>query len=118
MKAVGDAAFDMMDFIIADYQAGEVAIAAGGKYNPDYDGCIKISTEASLKKMIAPGALVLGSPLIAGFLFGQQAVAGLLAGSIVSGVQVAISASNTGGAWDNCKKEIEKNNSVFRADFK
>jgi inorganic pyrophosphatase len=58
--------------------------------------------------MIAPGALVLLSPLVAGFLFGPQAVAGLLAGIIVSGIQVAISASNTGGAWDNCKKEIEK----------
>jgi len=64
--------------------------------------------------MIAPGALVLGSPLLAGFLFGQQAVAGLLAGSIVSGVQVAISASNTGGAWDNCKKEVEKQRSQYR----
>jgi inorganic pyrophosphatase len=68
--------------------------------------------------MIAPGALVILSPLVAGIFFGPAAVEGLLAGSIVSGVQVAISASNTGGAWDNCKKEIEKNNSVFRADFK
>jgi len=58
--------------------------------------------------MVAPGALVLGSPLLAGFLFGPDAVAGLLAGAIVSGVQVAISASNTGGAWDNAKKEVEK----------
>lgn len=58
--------------------------------------------------MIAPGVLVIGSPLLAGFLFGPGAVAGLLAGSITSGVQVAISASNTGGAWDNCKKECEK----------
>jgi len=58
--------------------------------------------------MVAPGALVILSPLISGFVFGPEAVAGLLAGIIVSGVQVAISASNTGGAWDNCKKEIEK----------
>jgi len=57
--------------------------------------------------MIAPGVLVLGSPLAAGFFFGPDAVAGLLAGAIVSGVQVAISASNTGGAWDNAKKEVE-----------
>merc|ERR1719361_841448 len=114
MKAVGDAAFDMMNFIIKDYKAGEEAQAAGGKYDPDYDGCIKISTDASLKKMIAPGALVLGSPLLAGFLFGPDAVAGLLAGAIVSGVQVAISASNTGGAWDNAKKEVEKHRSAFR----
>jgi Na+/H+-translocating membrane pyrophosphatase len=65
--------------------------------------------------MIAPGALVLGAPLAAGFLFGPNAVAGLLAGAIVSGVQVAISASNTGGAWDNAKKEVEKRRSQFKA---
>ena len=58
--------------------------------------------------MIAPGALVLGSPLLAGFLFGPKAVAGVLGGAIVSGVQVAISASNTGGAWDNTKKYIKE----------
>ena len=93
MKAVGDAAFDMMDFIVDDYTKGEEARDAGrgSEYEPDYDGCIKISTDASLKKMIAPGALVLGSPLLAGFIFGPNATAGVLAGSIVSGVQVAIS---------------------------
>ena len=104
----------MIAFIIKDYERGEKCIANGEEYKPDYDECIKISTEASLKKMIAPGILVIGSPLLAGFLFGPQAVAGLLAGSIVSGVQVAISASNTGGAWDNCKKEVEKERSQFR----
>lgn len=57
--------------------------------------------------MVAPGALVLLSPLAAGFLFGPRAVCGLLAGGIVSGVQVAISMSNSGGAWDNAKKFIE-----------
>jgi len=67
--------------------------------------------------MVAPGALVLGSPLLAGFLFGPDAVAGLLAGAIVSGVQVAISASNTGGAWDNAKKEVEKRRSGWRKEL-
>jgi len=57
--------------------------------------------------MIAPGFLVIGSPLVVGFLFGTQAVSGLLAGAIVSGVQIAFSFSNTGGAWDNAKKYIE-----------
>jgi inorganic pyrophosphatase len=57
--------------------------------------------------MMAPGILVIGSPLVFGFLFGGRGVTGLLAGAIVSGVQVAISMSNTGGAWDNCKKFIE-----------
>jgi len=116
MQAVGDAAQEMMRFIIADYTFGEAEIKAGRKYNPDYEGCIRISTEASLNKMVAPGVLVLGSPLAAGFLFGPKAVAGLLAGAIVSGVQVAISASNTGGAWDNAKKETEKRRSQHKAN--
>merc|ERR1719197_958907 len=104
-----------MDFIIKDYEAGQAEIAKGGKYRPDYQGCITISTNASLVKMIAPGALVILTPLVAGIFFGPAAVEGLLAGAIVSGVQVAISASNTGGAWDNCKKEIEKQRSAYRA---
>merc|ERR1712115_186888 len=73
---------------------------------PDYKKCIKISTEASLKEMIAPGALVILSPLVAGIGFGKNACAGLLSGALVSSVQLAISMSNTGGAWDNSKKFI------------
>jgi len=57
--------------------------------------------------MIAPGLLVLGSPLVVGYLFSAKCLAGLLAGGLVSGVQMAISMSNSGGAWDNCKKGIE-----------
>jgi inorganic pyrophosphatase len=115
MKAVGDAAYDMMNFIIDDYNTGMDTKRAGGTYEPNYEGCIKISTQASLKKMVAPGVLVIGSPLLAGFIFGPNATAGLLAGAIVSGVQVAISASNTGGAWDNAKKETEKRRNQFYA---
>merc|ERR1712224_786783 len=74
---------------------------------PDYDRCIAISTKSSLYEMIAPGALVIGSPLIIGSLFGVKAVFGLLTGSLVSSVQLAISMSNSGGAWDNCKKFIK-----------
>jgi inorganic pyrophosphatase len=73
-----------------------------------------ISTHASLRKMVLPGVLVVFTPLTAGILFGPSAVEGLLAGIIVSGVQVAISASNSGGAWDNAKKEIEKKKSEFK----
>merc|ERR1712183_1017604 len=73
---------------------------------PDYEKCIRISTEASLKEMIAPGALVIFSPLIAGLGFGKNTCAGLLSGALVSSVQLAISMSNTGGAWDNSKKYI------------
>jgi len=64
--------------------------------------------------MIAPGCLVIGSPIIAGFVFGPHATAGVLAGNIVSGVQVAFSQSNSGGAWDNAKKEIEAKKTNFR----
>jgi len=81
-----------------------------GSMKPDYTKCISISTDASLKKMILPGVLVIGSPLIMGLFFGPTGVGGLLAGIIVSGIQVAISASNTGGAWDNAKKFIEAGN--------
>merc|ERR1712048_1322134 len=73
---------------------------------PDYGKCIKISTDASLWEMILPGALVILSPLIAGFGFGKNACAGMLSGALVSAVQLAISMSNTGGAWDNSKKFI------------
>jgi inorganic pyrophosphatase len=116
MEAVGDAAQDMMQFIIDDYNRVETEAKKGNTVEPDYQGCIQISTEASLKKMIAPGALVILAPLIIGFLFGPMATAGLLAGAIVSGVQVAISASNTGGAWDNCKKKTEEYRSLCRQE--
>merc|ERR1712084_120026 len=77
-----------------------------GSQKPDYEKCIRISTEASLKEMLAPGALVILSPLVAGLGFGKNATAGLLSGALVSAVQLAISMSNTGGAWDNSKKYI------------
>ncbi len=78
-----------------------------GKKDPDYKECIKVSTKASLREMILPGMLVMLSPLFFGILFHPLLVAGLLPGSLLSGVQLAISMSNTGGAWDNCKKLIE-----------
>jgi len=74
---------------------------------PDHDRCISISTNASLKKMVLPGVLVIMSPLLAGLFFGYQATNGVLAGCIVSGIQIAFSASNSGGAWDNAKKYVE-----------
>lgn len=86
MQAVGDAAQEMIAFIVEDYKKGEEAKKKNEPYTPDYAGCISISTEASLKKMVAPGALVIVSPLLVGFIFGPNATAGLLAGAIVSGV--------------------------------
>merc|ERR1719360_175035 len=73
---------------------------------PDYEKCIMISTDASLREMLAPGALVILSPLVAGLGFGKNACAGMLSGALVSSVQLAISMSNSGGAWDNSKKWI------------
>jgi len=87
--------------------------AAGEDPNPDYEKCIRISTEASLKEMICPGLLVILSPLVTGLLFGKKCCAGLLCGAIVSGVQLAISMSNSGGAWDNSKKFIKQKDSPF-----
>merc|ERR1712072_424855 len=75
---------------------------------PDYQACIEISTNASLREMIPPALLVILSPLLTGTFFGVEAVSGLLVGSLISAVQLAISQSNTGGAWDNAKKYVEK----------
>jgi len=75
---------------------------------PDYDRCIRISTNASLYEMIQPGLLVMLSPIAAGFILGKNGTAGILIGGMISAVQMAISMSNTGGAWDNAKKYAEK----------
>merc|ERR1712087_711168 len=101
MKSVGEAANDMVKECIEQFPK----IMNEGM-QPDYDRCIKISTQASLREMIAPGLLVLLSPLVAGIGFGKNACAGLLSGALVSSVQLAISMSNSGGAWDNSKKYI------------
>lgn len=102
MSAVGTAAEEM----ITEIQRQADGIVNHGK-EPDHEKCIAISTNASLKRMIAPGCIVILSPLICGMVFGYQALAGLLSGIIVSGIQIAFSASNTGGAWDNSKKMVE-----------
>lgn len=75
---------------------------------PDHARCIQISTDASLREMIPPAMLVMLAPILTGAFFGVHAVSGLLVGALTSGVQLAISQSNTGGAWDNAKKYVEK----------
>jgi len=112
MKAVGDAAQEM----IAEIERQWKPIMAKEAGYPDHEACIEISTNASLKKMVAPGALVIISPLLMGLLFGYQATNGILAGAIVSGIQIAFSASNSGGAWDNAKKYIENGNKWKRKE--
>jgi len=106
MKSVGLAAKAMVEEIKRQFDDNPNLLIPNHPDRPDYDKCITISTDASLREMIAPGALVMLSPVVVGVLFGTQCVTGLLAGSIASGVQMAISASNTGGAWDNAKKYI------------
>lgn len=103
MSAVGTAAEEM----IVEIRRQVPLIRKNEAGYPDHERCIAISTEASLKKMIAPGAIVILAPLIMGVLLGYRFVSGMLAGVIVSGIQIAFSASNTGGAWDNAKKYVE-----------
>lgn len=105
MRAVGTAAFAMIEEVRRQFKT--IPGLMEGKSKPDYGRCVSISTAAALKEMIAPGFLVIGSPLIFGTLFGVEALAGLLAGSLAVSVVMAISASNSGGAWDNAKKYIE-----------
>jgi len=109
MKSVGLAAMEMVKEVKRQFETIPGLLeGTPGHGPPDHARCIKISTESSLREMIAPGALVMVSPILTGTFFGVEAVIGLLSGGLVSGVQLAISASNTGGAWDNAKKYVEK----------
>lgn len=110
MRSVGKAAKLMVEEVRRQFEDPEddrgIRIQRG-ELSPDSDKCIEISTEASLKEMLGPGLLVMGTPVFMGVFFGINSVTGLLAGGMVSGVQMAISSSNMGGAWDNAKKLIE-----------
>ncbi|MGI9251433.1 MAG: V-type H(+)-translocating pyrophosphatase [Pseudohongiellaceae bacterium] len=108
MRSVGDAAFEMIEEVRRQFR--EIPGIMEGTGTPDYAQCVAISTKAALKEMIAPGILIMGTPLVVGYLFGVEAVAGILAGSLVAGGVLAISSSNSGGAWDNAKKYIEAGN--------
>jgi K(+)-stimulated pyrophosphate-energized sodium pump len=105
MKAVGIAAMDMIEEVRRQFR--EIPGLLEGKAKPDTARCVKISTEASLKRMVAPGALAILSPVIVGFAMGAEALGGMLAGVTVTGVLMALFMSNAGGAWDNAKKYIE-----------
>jgi len=110
MKSVGAAALAMVEEVRRQFSTvplDEHGVKDFTNFRADYATCVSISTKSSLRMMVAPGALVMLSPLITGYFFGPTALAGLLAGALVSGVQMAISAANTGGAWDNAKKYIE-----------
>jgi len=108
MQSVGAAAFDMIEEVRRQFR--EIPGIMEGQGRPQYGQCVAISTKAALREMIAPGVLIMGTPLVVGFLFGVPAVAGILAGSLVAGGVLAIASSNSGGAWDNAKKYIEAGN--------
>src|SRR6056300_1471847 len=108
MKSVGKAAFAMIEEVRHQFRTIPGIMEGTGK--PEYAKCVAISTQAALREMIPPGILIMGTPLVAGFLFGVSSVAGILTGSLVAGGVLAISASNSGGAWDNAKKYIEAGN--------
>jgi K(+)-stimulated pyrophosphate-energized sodium pump len=106
IRAVGQAAMAMVEEVRRQFKTIPGIMEGTGK--PEYDKCVAISTDASIKKMILPGAITIISPLIIGFLLGPEALGGFLAGATVSGVLMGMFQNNAGGAWDNAKKSFEK----------
>ncbi len=106
ISAVGRAAMDMVNEVRRQFR--EIPGIMEYKATPEYEKCVAISTKASLREMIAPGAIALIVPVIVGFTFGPEVLGGLLAGVTVSGVLMGLFQSNAGGAWDNAKKSFEK----------
>ncbi len=106
IRAVGEAAMAMVEEVRRQFRTIPGIMEGTGK--PEYDKCVAISTNASLKKMMLPGAITILSPLIIGFVFGPEVLGGFLAGATVSGVLMGMFQNNAGGAWDNAKKSFEK----------
>lgn len=106
IRAVGQAAMAMVEEVRRQFRTIPGIMEGTGK--PEYEKCVAISTEASIKKMMLPGAIAIVSPLIIGFLLGPEALGGFLAGATVSGVLMGMFQNNAGGAWDNAKKSFEK----------
>jgi len=105
MKAVGSAANDMVEEVRRQFR--EIPGLLDGNADPDYQRCVRISTEGALRQMVAPGLLAVVSPIAVGMIFGKEAVGGLLAGALGAGVMMALFMANAGGAWDNAKKYVE-----------
>lgn len=105
MESVGKAANRMIEEVRRQFH--EIPGILEGTEKPDYKTCVAISTNSALKEMLVPGIIAVVSPLLVGFFLGPQALCGLLAGALVTGVLMAIFMANSGGAWDNAKKYIE-----------
>lgn len=106
IRAVGEAAMSMVEEVRRQFRTIPGIMEGTGK--PQYDKCVAISTDASIKKMMLPGAIAIVAPIIIGFLLGPEALGGFLAGATVSGVLLGMFQNNAGGAWDNAKKSFEK----------
>jgi K(+)-stimulated pyrophosphate-energized sodium pump len=106
IAAVGRAAMKMVEEVRRQFR--EIPGILEGTGKPEYDKCVAISTQASIREMVLPGAIALTVPVIVGFIFGPEVLGGLLAGVTVSGVLMGIFQNNAGGAWDNAKKSFEK----------
>jgi K(+)-stimulated pyrophosphate-energized sodium pump len=106
IAAVGRAAMSMVEEVRRQFR--EIPGILEGTGKPEYEKCVAISTQASLREMILPGAITIVSPIIIGFIFGPEVLGGFLAGATVSGVLMGIFQNNAGGAWDNAKKSFEK----------
>ncbi|NSL91135.1 sodium-translocating pyrophosphatase [Chitinophaga solisilvae] len=106
IAAVGRAAMAMVEEVRRQFR--EIPGIMDGTGKPEYDKCVAISTQASIREMILPGAIALISPLLIGFILGPEVLGGFLAGATVSGVLMGIFQNNAGGAWDNAKKSFEK----------
>ena len=108
MQSVGKAAFQMIEEVRRQFRT--IPGIMEGTARPDYKTCVAISTHAALKEMLVPGIMAVLAPVVMGLLLGTEALGGLLAGAVVTGVLMAIFMSNSGGAWDNAKKYIEEGN--------
>ncbi|WP_291402713.1 sodium-translocating pyrophosphatase [Daejeonella sp.] len=106
ISAVGRAAMDMVNEVRRQFR--EIPGIMEYEAKPEYEKCVAISTKASIREMMLPGAIALIVPIIIGFSFGPEVLGGLLAGVTVSGVLMGMFQSNAGGAWDNAKKSFEK----------
>lgn len=106
IAAVGRAAMSMVEEVRRQFR--EIPGIMEYKAQPEYEKCVAISTQASIREMIAPGLIALITPVLVGFTLGPEVLGGLLAGVTVSGVLMGIFQSNAGGAWDNAKKSFEK----------